>query len=336
MALQWVQDNIDKFGGDPTKVTLFGESAGGYSIKQLIAQPPSPLPFNAAIMESAQMDYVINPSISYNYTLTNFGCESQASPIACLRQVSATDLVTYISQNSLPFAPVEDKVTQTYDIRPLIQSKSLANVPILIGTNAAEGRVISAAFGYDTSTSIETAQEFTQTTFDFFKNVTFEQSVLSAYSALQNNIYLFAAAVYTDLPFTCTTGSIANLTASNGYSTWRYIYNAAFPNQDYFPNPGAYHSSEIAQVFGTYTKLTSSSGGPTSDQAKLSLYMQTTWANFAKNPSVGPGWPAVGTNSGLELGNIGGVDNTGENTVQLSSVDSVCTVWKPLLDLTGY
>jgi carboxylesterase 2 len=336
MALQWVQDNIDKFGGDPTKVTLFGESAGGYSTKQLLAQPPSPLPFHAAIMESAQMDYVINPSISYNHALTNFDCESQPSPIACLRNVSATDLVTYISQNSLPFAPVEDKVTQTYDIRPLIQSKSLANVPILIGTNAAEGRVISAGLGYDTSAVTETAQAFTQAFFAFYNNVTFDQSVLSAYSALQNNIYLFAATLYTDLPFTCTSGSIANLTASNGYSTWRYIYDAAFPNQDYFPNPGAYHSSEIAQVFGTYTKLTSSSGGPTSDQAKLSLYMQTTWANFAKNPSTGPGWPAVGTNSGLELGNIGGVDSTGETTVQLSSVDYVCPLLEPVLDYTGY
>jgi len=330
MALQWVQDNIDKFGGDPTKVTLFGESAGGYSIKQLMVQPPSPLSFHAVIMESAQMNRVGDPLCSYNNTLNHFGCASQASPIACLRQVSATDLVTFISQNGWYFAPVEDKVTQTYDTRPLIQSKKLANVPILIGTNAAEGRVISAAFRFDTSTATETAENFTQTT---FVGASFQQSVLDAYSALKNNTYLFVAAVFTDLPFTCTTGSIANLTASNGYSTWRYIYDAAFPNQAYFSNPGAYHSSEIAQVFGTYTKLESSSGGPTSDQAKLSWYMQTTWANFAKNPSVGPGWPAVGTSSGLELGNIGGVDKTGEKTVQLSSVDSVCAVWRPVLDL---
>jgi len=166
--------------------------------------------------------------------------------------------------------------------------------------------------------------------------VQFQQSVLKAYSALRNNIYLFAAAVYTDLPFTCTTGSIANLTASSGYSTWRYMYDAAFPNQAYFTNPGAYHFSEIAQVFGTYTKLKSSYGGPTSDQAKLSLYMQTTWANFAKNPLEGPGWSAVGTSSGLELGNIGGVNKTGEKTVQLSSVDSVCTFWEPVIELTGF
>jgi carboxylesterase 2 len=41
-----------QFGGDPTKVTIFGESAGGESIKQLLANPPSPLTFSSAILQS--------------------------------------------------------------------------------------------------------------------------------------------------------------------------------------------------------------------------------------------------------------------------------------------
>lgn len=333
MALQWVQDNIEKFGGDPSKVTLFGESAGAYSIKQLLAQPPSPLPFHAAIMESTQINPGLDSLGSYNYVLDQFHCKS----LDCLRNetVSAADIIAVISPYGVAFPPIQDKITQTYDIRDLIKNKKLANVPILIGTNAAEGRVFSSALHYDTPTTTETAEHFTQFLYSS-ESAEFRESVLKTYSAIKSNIYLFASAMLTDPNFTCTTGALADLMASSGYSTYRYIYDAAFPNQAYFPNPGAYHSSEIAQVFGTYTKLKSSAGGPTSDQAKLSYYMQTAWANFAKDPSAGPGWNAIGTNSGLELGNIGGVDKTGETTVQLSSVDSICTLWKPIIDKTGF
>jgi carboxylesterase type B len=53
-ALNWVSKNIATFGGDPAKVTIFGESAGGWSVKQLIALPPKPLPFRAAILQSGK------------------------------------------------------------------------------------------------------------------------------------------------------------------------------------------------------------------------------------------------------------------------------------------
>ncbi|KUJ11309.1 alpha/beta-hydrolase [Mollisia scopiformis] len=77
LALQWVQDNIAQFGGDPSQVTIFGESASGVSVKQLMAQPPSPLPFRAAIMQSEQAVLPGTGLASYQATLREFGCTDE-------------------------------------------------------------------------------------------------------------------------------------------------------------------------------------------------------------------------------------------------------------------
>ena len=61
MALQWVQENIEAFGGDPQQVTIFGESAGGVSVNYLLLMPDSGLLFNRAIMQAR----VFIPSYSY-------------------------------------------------------------------------------------------------------------------------------------------------------------------------------------------------------------------------------------------------------------------------------
>lgn len=55
LALTWVAENIEAFGGDPSAVTIEGQSAGAYSVKQLWANPPDPLTFRAAIMQSQSL-----------------------------------------------------------------------------------------------------------------------------------------------------------------------------------------------------------------------------------------------------------------------------------------
>lgn len=146
-ALQWVQDNIKKFGGDPTKVTIFGESAGGDCVKQLLAQPPSPLPFRAAIMESEAVAAIGNGLVSYNQVAAHFNCELAISPLNCLRNVDAKAIQTYITENSSGFFPVNDDTNVGYNSLPKILSGQFANVPILIGTNKNEFTVFAEIFG---------------------------------------------------------------------------------------------------------------------------------------------------------------------------------------------
>lgn len=149
-----VHNNIASFGGDPSKVTLFGESAGAYAVKQLVADPPSPPQFRAAIMESEQVFAPGSGLLSYETVVAHFGCALSLSPIDCLRQVPATTMKTFIEDASLFFPPVNLDGTQVSDSRVNILDGTFTKIPILIGTNLNEGRVFSAAFGFDIAPSV--------------------------------------------------------------------------------------------------------------------------------------------------------------------------------------
>lgn len=132
--------------------------------------------------------------------------------------------------------------------------------------------------------------------------------------------------IITDVAFTCSTAALSSTLALNGYTTYRYRYDASFPTTSLFANSGAYHTSEIPEVFGTYP-TSNQFGTVTTQQIDLSAFMQKTWAGLAKNPSGGVGWTKVGRVPGKTLGLLGSNGSSGVDVVNTLVADYPCALY---------
>lgn len=82
-------------------------------------------------------------------------------------------------------------------------------------------------------------------------------------------------------------------------------------------------------VFGTYVPI-----AVTAQEEALSKYIQGAWADFAKNPTLGPGWNKLGTFNGTDLGDLGPIGTSGVTIIPQSQVDYRCSLFTPLYQAT--
>ncbi|VVC41619.1 Hypothetical protein CINCED_3A013561 [Cinara cedri] len=161
LALQWIQSNIERFGGDRQKVTIFGGSAGAGSVGLHLLSPMSKGLFHKAIMQSGTplCPWAVSPpgwarrrALSLS---TIAGCPSDPKLLAeCLRKIPA-DLLVDLQFNFfvITFNPVVENCENKKGFLchyPLLDFKQESNVPILMGLNTAEGGLIASRM-YDES-----------------------------------------------------------------------------------------------------------------------------------------------------------------------------------------
>lgn len=303
-GLQWVKANIAKFGGDPGRVTIFGESAGGIAVSMLAASPPAKGLFQRAISESGgnfgppkfanEGGVNVPPLKVAEASGKTFLAKIGAADIKAARAVSADTIQKAVGPGmGTGFWPVFDGHVLLGDQYLLYQQGRFNDTPVLIGTNSDEG----ALFAQPGATSAG-----------------FESAIRGGYGA-KADVILAANPHKTDAEAATATKNIFRDSAF-AWPTWTwakfqsekgkgkaYVYYFDVRNPQ-SPN-GATHAAEIGYVFGN---LGGGGGGPaglagppTPTDLAVSDLMSSYWVNFAKNGDPnGPGlphWPAFSTNA---------------------------------------
>jgi para-nitrobenzyl esterase len=293
-GLKWIKKNIAAFGGNPDKVTIFGESAGGISVSMLCASPLAKGLFCGAISESGGSFGPTRPTTfpgENMKTLKQAETDGQAyvqkaagvSSIADLRKIPADKIPSGFGMAG--GWPVVDGFVIPDDQYKLYEDGKYNDVSVLIGYNSDEGASFSPG---------RTPDEYITGVKNRYGK--FADELMKAYPVGENSVPKSARDLVRDAAFGWQTWAWARLQSKTGKSKVYYYYfdqHPDYPKDSPHYGYGSPHGQEVVYVFN---HLDTSNPQTSKSDLAISEAMAAYWTNFAKygNPNGNgmPTWPA--------------------------------------------
>lgn len=307
LALRWIRDNIEFFGGDPDRVTIIGESAGSSSVSYLLLSPTSRNLFRRAIMESAT---AISPFAYKPPEVARHRANSLAEAVGCFKPNNISDMVDCLRQipakklageqysakvtdpmdhfSYYPFTPTLDGDFIQQPPEEYLKKRNFKKTSILLGTNRDEGSffllyTLPELFPNQEQLSItkEKYREATKKLFAKFSDVVhqligFEYSKWP-YSSTNNAKSL--SNMLGDFEFSCPVLNFAEAYARAGQDVYVYYFTHRSTNNPWPNWGGVMHGYEIDYILGLPLDKWRDY---TSQEQNLSMSVMKYFSNFAK------------------------------------------------------